>query len=73
MPQFDHVRKALEALGFTLVSAELSKIPTNTIELDEKTAAAVLKLYEALESHDDAQKVHANFSIADDVMARLAT
>ncbi len=73
VPQFDHVRKALVEKGFTLVSAELSKIPTNTIELDEKTAAAVLRLYEALEAHDDTQKVHANFSIADDVMSRLAT
>ncbi len=70
---FDHVKKALEAKGFTLVSAELSKIPTNTIELDEKTAAAVLRLFEALENQDDAQKAYANFSIADEVMARLAT
>jgi len=71
VPSFDHVKKALEAKGYTFVSAELSKIPTNTIELDEKTAAQVLRLYEALENHDDTQKVHANFSIADDVMARL--
>ena len=68
---FDHVKKALEAKGYTVTSAELSKIPTNTIELDERTAASVLRLFEALESHDDAQKVYANFSIADDVMARL--
>ena len=70
---FDAVKKALVARGFTLQSAELSKVPTNLIELDEKTAASVLRLYEALENHDDAQKVYANFSIADDVLARLAT
>jgi YebC/PmpR family DNA-binding regulatory protein len=69
---FDGVKKALAARGFTLQSAELSKVPTNLIELDEKTAASVLRLYEALENHDDAQKVYANFSIADDVLARLA-
>ena len=73
VPAFDAVKKALAARGFALTSAELSKIATNTIELDEKTAAAVLRLYEALEAHDDAQKVYANFSIADDVLARLAT
>jgi len=73
VPAFDAVKKALAAAGFTLQSAELSKVPTNLIELDEKTAASVLRLYEALENHDDAQKVYANFSIADDVLARLAT
>ncbi|MEP7027233.1 MAG: YebC/PmpR family DNA-binding transcriptional regulator [Candidatus Eisenbacteria bacterium] len=69
---FEGVRKALLAKGLTLATAELSKVPTNTIALDEKTAASVLKLYEALESHDDAQKVYANFQIADDVLSRLA-
>jgi YebC/PmpR family DNA-binding regulatory protein len=69
---FEGVRKALLAAGHTPVSAELSKIPTNTIALDEKSAASVLKLYEALESHDDAQKVYANFSIPDEVLSRLA-
>ena len=70
---FEGVKKALAAAGFTTTTAELSKIPTNTIDLDEKTAAAVLRLYEALENHDDAQKVYANFAIADDVLSRLAT
>lgn len=69
---YEGVKKALAAAGFAFVTAELSKIPTNTIELDEKTAASVLRLYEALENHDDAQKVYANFSIADDVLSRLA-
>jgi YebC/PmpR family DNA-binding regulatory protein len=69
---FEGVRKALVAAGYAPASAELSKIPTNTIALDEKTAASVLRLYELLENHDDAQKVYANFAIADDVLARLA-
>ena len=73
IPALEGVRKALAAAGFTITSAEMSKIPTNTIDLDEKSAAAVLRLYEALENHDDAQKVYANFAIADDVLSRLAT
>jgi YebC/PmpR family DNA-binding regulatory protein len=72
VPAFEGVRKALAARGLTIASAELSKIATNTIALDEKTAASVLKLYEALENHDDVQKVYANFQIADDVLSRLA-
>jgi YebC/PmpR family DNA-binding regulatory protein len=70
---FDAVRKALIDRGFAVVTAELSKIPTNTIELDERAAASVLRLFEALEGHDDAQKVYANFQIADEVMARLVS
>ena len=73
VPAFEGVKKGLAAAGFTVTSAELSKIPTNTIDLDEKTAVSVLRLYEALENHDDAQKVYANFAIADDVLSRLAT
>ena len=73
VPAYEGVKKALAAAGFTITSAELSKIPTNTIALDEKSAASVLRLYEALENHDDAQKVYANFAIADDVLSRLAT
>jgi YebC/PmpR family DNA-binding regulatory protein len=73
IPALEGVKKALAAAGFTVTSAEMTKVPTNTIDLDEKSAAAVLRLYEALENHDDAQKVYANFAIADDVLSRLAT
>ena len=72
VPAFEGVKKAIAARGLVMQTAELSKLPTNHIELDEKTAASVLRLYEALENHDDAQKVYANFSIADDVLHRLA-
>jgi YebC/PmpR family DNA-binding regulatory protein len=69
---FEAVRRDLAGRGLTIVSAELTRIPTTTIELDEKTAASVLRLYEALEGHDDVQKVYANFQIADEILGRLA-
>jgi transcriptional/translational regulatory protein YebC/TACO1 len=68
---FDAVKKALAAHGLTITSSELSKIPQNTVELDESGAKSVLRLYEALEGHEDVQKVYANFQIADDVLARI--
>ena len=68
----DAVRKALVAVGMTVVSAELTKIPTTTVELDEKAAATALKLVDLLEGQDDVQKVHANFQISDDILAKLA-
>jgi YebC/PmpR family DNA-binding regulatory protein len=72
VPAFESVRQALVARGLTLVTAELTKIPTTTVELDEKTAGSVLKLFEALEAHDDVQKAYANFQVPDEVLSRLA-
>ncbi len=69
---FDAVKRALPAAGLTVVNAELSKVPSNTIELTESQARSVLRLIDTLENHDDVQRVSANFQIADDVMARLA-
>ena len=69
---FDKVRKALESAGITAVSAELAKVPQNTVAVSEKDAPAVLRLIDALEEHDDVQKVYANFQIADDILTRLA-
>ncbi len=71
VPAFESVKKAIGARGLVIANAELSKIPSNTIELDEKGAGGVLKLVEALESHDDVQKVYANFQIHDEVLNRL--
>jgi len=69
---FDKVRKALEGAGVPAISAELAKVPQNTVAVSEKDAPAVLRLIDALEEHDDVQKVYANFQIADDVLTRLA-
>src|SRR5262252_6606797 len=69
---FDKVRKALESAGIATVSAELAKVPQNTVAVSEGDAPAVLRLIDALEEHDDVQKVYANFQIADDVLTRLA-
>jgi YebC/PmpR family DNA-binding regulatory protein len=69
---FDKVKKALESAGIPTLHAELSKVPQNTVEVAEGDAPQLLRLIDALEDHDDVQKVFANFSIADDVLARLA-
>jgi YebC/PmpR family DNA-binding regulatory protein len=72
MAAFDAVKRALPAAGLAIVNAELSKVPSTTIELEESQARSVLRLVEALENHEDVQKVSANFQIADDVLARIA-
>lgn len=65
------VLDALEAKGVTASTAELVRIPTNTVTLDEKQAESVLKLIDLLEEHDDVNKVWANFDIPTEVMEKL--
>ncbi len=68
---FEDVKRALEARGVAIESAELTRVATLQVPLAEREAAAVLRLVEALEEHEDVQKVYANFTVADDVLARL--
>ncbi len=70
---FDAVREGLEEAGVKFLSAEITMIPQNTVDVDaENVAKSLLKLLENLEDHDDVQKVHANFSIDDALMEQLA-
>jgi YebC/PmpR family DNA-binding regulatory protein len=67
------VRGALEAAGIAPVSAELTLVPTTTIDItDSGEAQRVLRLLEAIEDHDDVQAVHANYDIPETVLAGYA-
>jgi len=68
---FGPVRKALEEAGVPMDTAEPTRIPQNTVSLDEKKGKALLKLMDILEDHDDIQKAYSNFDIPDDVMAAI--
>jgi YebC/PmpR family DNA-binding regulatory protein len=58
--EFGHMAKAIEDQGLELISAELTRIPQNTVELNEDEANDVLKLVDNLEQDDDVQKVYHN-------------
>ena len=67
-----NVAEGLEKEGFKSESAELIRIPQNTVEVtDEKVADQILKLLDKLEEHDDVQNVYANFDISDDILQKL--
>ncbi|TDH27895.1 YebC/PmpR family DNA-binding transcriptional regulator [Segetibacter sp. 3557_3] len=57
---FGAMSKALEDKGVNLVSAELTRIPTTTVELEEESAKEVLELVDRLEQDEDVQKVYHN-------------
>ena len=68
----EHVRKALEAAGIHVESAEATMIARTTVELDAHRARQNLRLIELLEDLDDVQRVTANFDIPEDVFAEVA-
>ena len=69
MPEdMEKVRKTLEADGIVVYSAELAKIPKNTIQLDEQTAIQILRLMDKLEDLDDTKSVCSNVDFPDDVL-----
>jgi transcriptional/translational regulatory protein YebC/TACO1 len=63
------VSDALQKLGLTVESAQITMVPKTTVRVEGKAAANVLKLMEALEDHDDVQNVYANFDISEAEMA----
>lgn len=58
--EFGNMSKILEEKGIEVVTAEPTRIPANTVELNEEQAQEVLKLVDRLEEDDDVQKVYHN-------------
>lgn len=69
--ELHNVMKALEAAGYTVAKAELTRIPTTLVDADD-VAARLLKLLDKLEDLDDVQMVYSNCEISDEVMERLS-
>jgi YebC/PmpR family DNA-binding regulatory protein len=65
------VARALEAAQIPIQARELSRIPQTRVMLEEADAIKLMKLLDALEDHDDVQKVYANFDTAPEIMERL--
>ena len=58
--EFGHMNKALEEKNIEVITAELTRIPVNTVELSEEGSNEVLKLVDKLEQDEDVQKVYHN-------------
>lgn len=58
--EFGNMAKALEDKGLEVISSELKRIPTTTVELNEEQAKEVLELVDRLEQDDDVQQVFYN-------------
>ena len=71
-PNFEGVKGALEAAGFTPAEAQISMEPTTQVKISGDEAERMLQLADSLEDLDDVQNVYANFDISDDELARIA-
>lgn len=69
---FENVKKALSDKKVKWESADLTMLPNSTIKVTGAQAKQLLALIEALEEHDDVQKVYANFDIPDEILEELA-
>lgn len=64
---FSAVREALEAAGYSFISAEVDMIPQNTIAVsDEETVMKINRLIENLEDNDDVQNVWHNADLPEE-------
>lgn len=68
----DAVQKALESAKIAVKSSQLVQMPKNSAPVSGADAAAVLKLVETLDDHDDVQNVWTNFDISEEEMATLS-
>lgn len=65
---FDAVLDAVKKAGVEPQVAEVEMLPKEYKKLEGNEAKQMLKLMEALEDHDDVQKVSANFDISEEEM-----
>jgi YebC/PmpR family DNA-binding regulatory protein len=63
------VRQALADAGHEPSSADIERVPTATISLEDKDAMQALRLLDKLEDLDDVQRVYSNADFPDEVLA----
>ena len=68
----DAVLEALTKAGIQTTSAQIAMVPKNLLRVEGKNAAAMLRLSEGLEEHDDVQNVFSNFDVDEAEMEKLA-
>ncbi|HEX3568171.1 MAG TPA: YebC/PmpR family DNA-binding transcriptional regulator [Candidatus Saccharimonadales bacterium] len=64
------VRDALKSAGLEITEAELTYIPTNMVEVEDKeTAGKIMRLMDALEEQDDVVNTYTNFDIPEEFLS----
>lgn len=71
--ELEAVKNNLEQAGLKTCSAELAKIPKNTVDLDGRTATQVLRLLNKLEELEDTKSVCSNVDFPEEVLEKYQT
>jgi YebC/PmpR family DNA-binding regulatory protein len=69
---FEAVKEALDAAKIGTLSAEVTLVPQNTVNLTGREAQQTLKLLDVLDDHDDVQSVASNADIPQEEIERLS-
>ncbi|UII31997.1 YebC/PmpR family DNA-binding transcriptional regulator [Fulvivirga ulvae] len=71
MEDFGNMQEKLDELELEVETAELQRIPTTTVSLDNEQFEGVIKLIDALDDDDDVQKVYHNLEASESQMESL--
>ena len=67
------VKDALEAAGYTVLSADTPMVSDNLVPVGTvEDAKKIMRIMDAIEDNDDVQDVYSNFDIPDDIMEAAA-
>jgi len=69
--EHDAVLAAINKAGIPVEEASIAMVPKNLVKVEGKNAAAMIRLTEAFEEHDDVQNVYSNFDIDEEELAKL--
>ena len=61
--ELEIVRSAFVEKDIEIDSSDLTRVPKNTVKLNEEKSQKVLNLIDVLEEHDDVQSVHVNLEV----------
>jgi YebC/PmpR family DNA-binding regulatory protein len=67
MEDFHNVQKKLQEMGLEPDSAELQRVPNDTLDLSTGQALQIMKIIEEFEDDDDVQAVSHNLNVTDEV------
>ncbi len=71
--RFTEVTEAFESANIAMEVKEISRMASNTVDVDADTAKTVLKLLDTLEDHDDVQSVSTNLNFASKIVEELTS
>ena len=64
--EFSQVREALENMGYSFTSAEITMVPTTTTAVDDATAKSIYAILDMLDDNDDVQNVYHNAELPEE-------